>query len=146
MTKRSSSQNISEDTFFSVIGHGSLSRVTCIGERMTEQSPEPEVDAQRAYEAGAAVLLKRAKRVLADRDDSLTLLAGAADRWFQVTPWADLPDRDREFWSIIAGLLNTAGLGVRGIGGVLDIVRESAADARTEREALFAKCGKVWQQ
>lgn len=103
------------------------------------------MDAQRAYEAGAAALLNRARRVLADRDDSLTLFAGAADRWFQVTPWADLPDRDREFWSIMAGLLNAAGLGLRGIDGVLDVVRESAVDARTEGEALFAKCGKVWE-
>jgi hypothetical protein len=113
---------------------------------MTEQKPKPDVDAQRAYEAGAVVLLQRARRVLAGRDDSLTLFAGAAERWFGVTPWAELSDRDREFWSVIAELLNASGLGVNQVGTVLDIVRESAVDRKKEREALFAKCGKLWEQ
>lgn len=113
---------------------------------MTEQKPRPEVDAESAYEAGAAVLLQRARLALAGRDDSLTLFAGAADRWFWVAPWCELSDRDREFWSIVAGLLNTAGLGVEGVGGVLDALREDAAETRKQQEALFAKCGKVWEQ
>lgn len=132
-------------TFFSVIGHRATQKVTCKGESMTEEKPRPEVDAESAYEAGAAVLLQRARRALAGRDDSLTLFAGAADRWFWAAPWCELSDQDREFWSIVAGLMNTAGLGVERIGVVLDALREDAAAARKQLEALFAN-GKVWQQ
>lgn len=116
------------------------------GEIMTEQNPEPEVvAAQRAYEAGAAVLLSRARRVVAGRDDSMALFAATAERWLQITPWSELTASDHEFWRIIAKLLNQVGLGVDRVGEALDVVGESAAARREKQEALFAKCGKPWE-
>lgn len=107
-----------------------------------------KVEPEQAYKAGVELLRQRTRRLLASREDALTLLIGGLERWFQLTPWSELPDHDREFWSIISELLNDSGLGIEAINTVLETGAKSAQAARKETEALLAKCGrgKGWEQ
>lgn len=107
-----------------------------------------KVEPEQAYKAGVELLRQRARRLVASREDALTLLIGGLERWFQPTPWSELPDHDREFWTVIAELLNNARLGIESIATVLDAGAQSAHAAKKETEALFAKCGrgKGWEQ
>lgn len=113
---------------------------------MTKKRPAEKVEAEQAYIAGATWLLKRARGLLMERVDAVKVFAVSGAQWFTLKPYADLAENEREFWAIVAHLLNEAGLGINAIDSVLEVGAKTAQTRIEEMKAQLPKGGKLYKQ